>query len=138
MEKEELHVIIKKLEANNSKEQAYFEVSYDDGEENGTYIKANKEGLQLFANELLKVSLNFEEILDRKEKTTLIDDANDWLKGLAFFNYIEIISEKPKENEVEEIKDTWQNKAVNYGCFAILIFAVIIFIVGLVSAYNYF
>ncbi|RRJ89227.1 hypothetical protein [Flavobacterium macacae] len=138
MEKEQLQKIIKVLEANNSKDQAYFEVSYTDGEEHGTYIKANNSGLQLFASELLNVALNSEEVLSTNERITHFDSTENWLKGLAFFDYVKIISEKPEENKENEIEDTWKDKALGRGCFAIAIIAIIIFIVGLISTYNYF
>lgn len=138
MEKDQLEEIIKVLEENNSKEQAYFEVSYTDGEEYGTHIKANNSGIQLFASELLKISLNSEEIINTKERITYFEDTENWLKGLALFGYIKIISEKPEENKEEEIEVNWKDKIFKWGCYTTIILVIIIFIVGLVSIKNYF
>ena len=67
MEKEELNKIIEKIENENSKEKAFFGIhNLEAGDE--LFIRANKYGLELFANELLKASRNTDEIIGNSKK----------------------------------------------------------------------
>lgn len=56
MEKDELQQIIDRLEATHSKDDAYFGIFEYGGDPDESFIKANKQGLGLFAAELLKAA----------------------------------------------------------------------------------
>lgn len=69
MDKTELQKIIDTLEKNQSTEDAYFGIFQYGGAPDESYIKANKEGLELFSLELLKaakVSENFKKKMKLK------------------------------------------------------------------------
>ena len=67
MNKEELQNIIDKLESENRKEKAYFGIfEYGSGPDE-SYIKADKQGLELFALEILKAARDSEELLNNNK-----------------------------------------------------------------------
>ncbi len=138
MEKEELEKIIVKIDASNSKEKAFFGVhSMENGDE--AFIRANKYGLELYANELLKASRDFDEIIKDSEKSIIVFDPKEkWITGDIWLGYIE-----PKaENRIDIIEETyirtWKDKLLEYTIFTILILIVLIFIVGVKSVFNWF
>ena len=81
----DLETSIKLIEETNSPEHAYFSYSVDDSGEFGV-IKANKEGLRLYAADLLKKSLEMEE--DAHEKRPLFFSPKDWVYSETGYNLI--------------------------------------------------
>lgn len=81
----DLETSIRRIEETNDPENAYFSYSVDDSGEFGV-IKANKEGLRLYAADLLKKSLEMEE----KAPTTqpLFFCAKDWMFSETGYNLI--------------------------------------------------
>ena len=138
MEKEELNKIIEKIENENSKEKAFFGIhNLEAGDE--LFIRANKYGLELFANELLKASRNTDEIIGNSKKNILTFDPKEkWITGDIWVAYIE-----PKAENRIDIKDepyvrNWKDKIVEYGFLTILGLIVLIFIVGVKAVFSWF
>ena len=92
---------IRFLEETNDKESAYFSFTVDDTGEQGV-IKANKEGLRLYAAQLLRKSVEMEEKQDGEpihleHPDWLISDAGyDLITGILprYTNRTEILREK--------------------------------------------
>ena len=137
MKEEDLNKVIKVLDDNSSFEEAYFEFDYD--EENNydhSFIHSNKEGLILFANELLKAAKGFEKIKDSEEKVKDIK-----LKTGEWFGYNNIVAPyiKPifsKKNKIERLVSKpkkWNDKIFELGCSLGLIVLVVSIIVGIVN-----
>jgi hypothetical protein len=81
----DLESSIRSIEAANNPENAYFSYSVDDTGEYGL-IKANKEGLRLYAVDLLKKSLVME---DKSEQTDpLFFAPRDWIYSDTGYNLI--------------------------------------------------
>jgi hypothetical protein len=81
----DLESSIRSIEAANNSENAYFSYSVDDTGEYGL-IKANKEGLRLYAVDLLKKSLVME---DESEQTDpLFFAPRDWIYSDTGYNLI--------------------------------------------------
>ena len=73
------------IEETNNPENAYFSYSVDDSGEFGV-IKANKEGLRLYAADLLKKSLAMEG--ETREKEPLFFSPKDWMYSETGYNLI--------------------------------------------------
>ena len=81
----DLETSIRQIEATNDPDSAYFSYSVDDSGEFGV-IKANKEGLRLYAADLLKKSLEMEE--DAPRKQPLFFSPKDWMFSETGYNLI--------------------------------------------------
>ena len=77
MKNEELNKIIEQLESGASKEKATFGIYYLEGEDE-MHIKANKDGFELFASEMLKASRDSEYIIENSEKKYIDLDSYQW------------------------------------------------------------
>ena len=134
MSKDELQKIIDQLESGNSKDEAYFAIFQYGGGPDESFVKANKQGLELFAAEILKASRDADEIVGDKEKNIIpLDYEEEWIEGDTFVQYIEPTLEKRKKAKHEPRKETWKDKGIKFGCFAGLIIAIVSVIVGLIT-----
>ena len=81
----DLESSIRRIEETNDPDHAYFSYSVDDTGEYGL-IKANKEGLRLYAADLLKKSLFMEE--ENQEAQPLFFSPKDWMYSDTGYNLI--------------------------------------------------
>ncbi len=81
----DLETSIRQIEETNDSENAYFSYSVDDSGEFGV-IKANKEGLRLYAADLLKKSLEMET--ETSSPQPLFFSAKDWMFSETGYNLI--------------------------------------------------
>lgn len=82
----DLESSIRRIEEANNPDNAYFSYSVDDTGEYGL-IKANKEGLRLYAADLLKNSLLLEEE-DHKEIKPIFFTPKEWMFSETGYNLI--------------------------------------------------
>ena len=130
MDKFELDGIIKSLDDNSSKDDAYFEFKID---EQDSYIRANEDGLFQFYKQLLKSIKLFEDRKANKSKTISIT-GGDWLDGDDNYNYIEPIYEFRKDIKTKEhYNESWKDKIFKLGCPSVLVLLRISVLVGLVN-----
>jgi hypothetical protein len=105
-----------------------------------SFIRANKEGLELFALELLKSAREIENVLSDPEKNIIpFDYDEDWVdeNSDTFIQYIEPIADKQKLKPKSEYKSTFVDKLMPFGCGLIAIILVISVMVGLVTVFNW-
>jgi hypothetical protein len=133
--KKELQDLISKLESEVSKDTALFEIYQYGGGPDESFVKANKEGLQLFATELLRASLKVEETIDDSSKNTIhIEHESMMENGDIGIHYIEPTLEKRQTAlKIKSEKDTWKDKLTKGGCIVIAVVLIIATIVGLIS-----
>ncbi len=81
----DLESSIRSIEAANNSDNAYFSYSVDDTGEYGL-IKANKEGLRLYAVDLLKKSLVMED--ETEQKDPLFFAPREWIYSDTGYNLI--------------------------------------------------
>jgi hypothetical protein len=137
MNNDELNKIIQRLENDNPKDKAFFGVHYINGGED-LHIKANRYGLELFANELLKASRDSNSIFVNPDKSLInIDYEEKWIKGDIWIVNIEPKTEDRVDLIEESNKRTWKDKAVEKGCFLIIGIAILIFIVGIYTVFSW-
>lgn len=104
------------------------------------YIKANKEGLQIFALQLLKAAAQTETILAHKEKNIIpLNLEGNWMdkEAAVIFEYIEPISTKPEMPVRQASSSPAKDKLFSYGCGIGLIILLIAVLVGLASMLSW-
>lgn len=138
--KEELERIIDQFDEDELKRQGIFGISQYGGGSDESFIKANKEGLELFALELLKSAIEIENVLSDPEKNIIpFDYDDDWMdeNSDTFIQYVEPIADKQKLKPKSEYKSTFVDKLMPFGCGLIAIILVIFVGVGLVTVFNW-
>ena|SRR5690606_29459742 len=133
--KEELQKIIDQFDEEELKRLGIFGILQYGGGADESFIRANKEGLELFALELLKAARDTETTLADSEKKVIanFDHDEDWIdkNSDTFITYIEPIADKQKSNPEPEYQSTFADKLIPFGCGLIAIFLVTIFLSGL-------
>ena len=140
MKKEELQNVIDKLENACPNEKAYFGIFMYGGDPTESYIKANKEGLELFALEILKVAQDSEKLLKSDKDTSVFPEGfkEDWIdnESSTFIQYVELTNEI-RANVEEPYSETWNDLAMKFGCIGGILIAIISFIVGFVTVLKW-
>lgn len=136
LSKEELQKIIDQFDEEELKRQGIFGISeYDYGE---SFIRANREGLELFALKLLKSTREIDEILSDPVKDIIpFNYDEDWVdeNSCTFIHYIEPIAYKQKLKPKIENKLTFIDKLKEYANGFIFIFVFIFIIISLVVGF---
>ena len=137
MTKEELDKIIENLESNNSKDKASFGLYYRDSDDE-MHIKANKDGFELFAAELLKASRDSEKIINSTEKNYIdFGWKKNWIGG-EMIAYIKPISETRSEIKEDLPHVTsFKNTIAKYGCLSLIAITVIGIAVGFYTIFKW-
>ena len=138
MKKEDLNKIIEQLENGASKENGTFGFYYRDGEDE-IHLKANKDGFELFAAEMLKASRDSEDIVRNTEKNYIdFGFKEKWIEG-ELIAYIKPISENRSEiKEEKPYVETYKDIAMKYGCFTIIGLIILSIIIGIYTIVNWF
>jgi hypothetical protein len=138
--KEDLQKIIDQFDEDELKRQGIFGISQYGGGSDESFVRANKEGLELFALELLKSAREIENVLSDPEKNIIpFDYDEDWVdeNSDTIIQYIEPIAEKQKLKPKSEYKSTLADKLMPFGCGLIAIILLISVVVGLVTVIKW-
>lgn len=138
--KEELQKIIDQFDEVELKQQGILGISQYGGGSDENFVRANKEGLELFALELLKSAQEIESVLSDPEKNIIpFEYEEDWVDENSdiFIQYIEPIADKQKLKPKSEYKSTFLDKLMPLGCGLIAIILLISVVVGLVTIINW-
>ncbi|MBA4197438.1 MAG: hypothetical protein C0459_07780 [Chitinophaga sp.] len=132
---EELHSI-NKVDEQELKKLATFGVFAIDDDWNNFVIKANKEGLQLFATELWKASQKMKEKNDSDYESNIIIPLvtnAEWINSNSDIkiSVVEQINKVAKESKLTNKNETVKEKIVKYGCVTILILILIAMFIGM-------
>ncbi len=138
--KEELQKIIDHFDSDELKRQGIFGISQYGGGPDESFIRANKEGLELFALELLKSARDIEIVLiDPKKNVIPFEYDEDWVdeNSDTLIQYIQPIAEKQKLKPKLEYKSTFVDNLIPWGCGLVVIILVISVLVGLITIINW-
>ncbi|WP_405378553.1 hypothetical protein [Nonlabens sp. Asnod3-A02] len=125
MEKEDIALFIDKLRSQNSAKESMFGF-YKDPENITGYIKSNKQGLELYAAELLEASITDDTHSIINED--LIDENSEF-----FFDSVDIIKSSKLESEYfENQKRSWKDHVLGIGLGIILTILVFCSIIGFI------
>ena len=137
MNDQQIQELINQFDTEKLKENAYFGF-FDEAEY--SYIKANKEGLLLYAMNLIVASKNIDSITnDSKDKTVPFERFANWIDedSPIVIDYIEKFEGKRKEI-IEPIKSNFFEKLIPIGCFLLFIIFGVSFFVGLAEIISWF
>lgn len=139
MTDKEIGELINELRSKKNYDEAYIGFFQYGGGPDESFIKANRQGLELHAAELLAAALETEtEFEIGKEKTYGLDqDLHDDDSEFGF-SYVEL--KKEKRNDIKpysEYKETWKDKTFKIGCIAIGILLVVLLIIGFITAVTW-
>jgi len=137
LNKEEIKKIIDKIESFNSKDEAYFGI-FDTGpvNQNEGFIKGNREGLSLFAIELLK-AIQKKDDSGANEKSVFysLDQKAEWIdeRSVIRIAYIEASDEPRKKAEFQPVLKSGKVKIIEITLILIIIFGILAMIVGIIT-----
>lgn len=134
MTNEELQSIIEQFDETKLKQQGIFGVYQFGGGPDESYIRANKEGLELFALELLKAATGKNVRLSNELKNIVdfcIDE--EWIDENCdtLLYYVELTPDKQKPKPKINHQGTLGNRFAVFGCILTVIVLVIASIMGL-------
>lgn len=133
MTDKELNILVEKLKASNSKEDAIFDINEGAGPDGGHYIKANRQGLRLFAAELLEGSNDSRIIDERKDKRAIPISTIEWSDGDVVLEHIEPIFGIQRKQEAADPVNKFKEKLIVGSILAVVIFIIICLIVGFIT-----
>jgi hypothetical protein len=140
--KEKLQKIIDQFDEDELKRHGIFSILQYKGSSGSdeSFIRANKEGLELFALGLLKSARDSENLLSNPEKNIIpLDYDEDWIdeNSDTFIQYIELISDKQKLKSESDSKSPIADKLMSLGCGLLVIILIISVLVGLVTVFKW-
>lgn len=138
--KEELQKIIDQFDEDELKRHGIFGISQYGGGSDESFIRANQEGLELFALELLKAAKETDNVLSDPEKKVIpFNYDEDWVdeNSDTFIQNIELIADKQKLKPKSEYKSTFVDKLVPLGCGLIVLTLLISVVLGFVTMFNW-
>jgi hypothetical protein len=137
----EIENIISELKQNNKKEESIFGFYHQDGDEHNTSIRANKQGLKLFAVELLKASVETENRNFENGEIEYLEIDIDWTDSNAdfYFNSLELTKKikTEKDEAFPKYEESWKDKLYGKLIFAIIITLIIMLIIGIITTINW-
>jgi len=142
MNKETLNSLKETLALDSAIDIGRFGIFYDSSEsrEDKYFIKANKEGLKMFAYQLLCASKDLEdqEKDNAFEKIALIPDGSAWIDKDSEIRLFHVESPQLSKDLVPTTtKETWKDRFSEIGCTLIVIFLFISLLVGIDAIFTY-
>lgn len=139
MTDEDIKKLIDDLRSQKNYDEAYIGFFQYGGGPDESYIKANRQGLELHAAELLEAALETEKEFEvGKEKTFGLDEGISDPESDYDFDYVEL--KKENRNEIKpysEYEETWKDKVFKVGCIGIGILLIGLVIVGIFTVITW-
>jgi hypothetical protein len=137
--KKELQNRIDQFDEDQLKENGVFGIFTYGGDSSENYIKANKDGLELYALRLLKTARDLEDTLPDNNENDIWFDKENWIdeNSEVFINYVEQIVDKQKDIGGQQNTKFSDNLAL-YGCIFILMFLLFSILVGVITMFGWF
>lgn len=129
-----LRAVIQQLKETNLKENAYLGLFYNNNQFESCYIKANKEGLELYAAKLLEASLDIDDgLIDGRKKDIFNLPSKCFSKDSDIqISFIELKEkDKAKIASIKKKHNThWKDILIDYIVISCLIFALVLIIIS--------
>lgn len=136
MNTHELDAIIVQFDKTKLSKSGYFRINPDNLHDEGA-LTANKEGLQLFALELLKTARDADTLLGENEEviTKCFSDA-EWIDQHPNFylTYIHLLKDKISQEITPAKKNQWDV----VGCLFLVITIAFLLITGVITVFGWF
>ena len=129
MKQHEIENIISKLHSSCNEELAYFSTQENMGEPENLYIKANEDGLKLYASELLKA------ILLKDENNLYFLDKENWEdpNSTLFMDHVEITNQNYAEAQiVPQLREkNISGYLIGFGCVVVVLLLLSAIFIGI-------
>lgn len=138
---EELKEIIEKLEKRNNPEEAYFGFYHEDDDPDDQLIKANREGLELYALDLLRAARETYDLTEKENPKTYWSDVDDFDDENSHFSFDRIKVFKGTKQEIDpslQKPKTWKEKASDAGCLGLVLLIIALILIGLKTVGSWF
>jgi hypothetical protein len=138
---EQLQNIIDELEGLVSKDKATFGIFQYGGSTDESFIQANKDGLKLFALELLKAATNTSKIIGNEEKNVIpLAFEENWINKQSdtLIRFIEFVDERPASVPHIPYREGIIDKLIPIGCIVGSAVLFIASLIGLWTLYKWF
>jgi len=137
-----LRAVIQQLKETNSKENAYLGFFYNNDNSKTCYIKANKDGLELYAAKLLEASLDMEYKLFYDNRTEVFNFSSESFfvnQSDIQFSYVQLIHKTKAEIETnkEKLRKPLKSPLIKYCFTGVLILILISTIVGIITIFSW-
>lgn len=140
MNDKQIEEFINQFDVSQLKKDGIFGIYQYGGGPDESYIRANKAGVQLYAIELLKVTIVIEEtLLNSTENTISLNIDENWMDmdSTIFIDYIEAIDKQAVFPPQTNIKSSIKDKLIPYGCGITIFILVTALIVGFVTIFEW-
>lgn len=130
---QELQILIDKLEEQAPSADASFGILLYGREKDESFIRANKQGLLLFALELLKTAKLFDHIkADNTENILPIESEAAWIDqdSDVLIHYVEPLVKKELDVESVSPKKSVYDTLIPAGCMVVVLLLIISLLVG--------
>ncbi len=139
MNDKEIGKLINELRSQKNYDEAYIGYFQYGGGPFESCMKANRQGLELHAAELLEAALETEKEFEKgKIKTFGLDQGITNEESDFFFDYVELKKEARNEIKPDSVyKETWKDVLIKYFFFGILIGVGLLIIIGIVTVISW-
>jgi hypothetical protein len=135
----EIKELIEKIKSATNKEEAIFIIQQYGGGSDESFAKANKDGLLIFAAEILVAYLEKEEQQKNSKDSLSFEGPNELFKdGDTVIDYIKYTDEKRRSLDKGTGRDTSvKENFTKAGCIITVIILVLIFLAGIMQINNW-
>lgn len=141
MDKQELQLAISSLRKNANKQNAYFGIFDNGAGKEESFIAANKQGLELFALEILLAIQEADRLSkDKKNSPHLsLNLDEDWIDETSstFINYIEFTDSLRNSDQTSPDEEGLKDTLIRFGCVGILLFILLSIIIGSITIFKW-
>ena len=135
----EIRNLIENLRSPKNYDEAYIGYFQYGGGPTEGFIRANRQGLELHAAELLEASLETENLLGDERKDTFgLDEGISDKESDFFFDYVQLTDMVRNQiNPYEYDEETFQDKVIKIGCIGLGLIIIGLTVVGLVKVIDW-
>ncbi len=130
--------LVKRIEDEVDGADAFFSLITVDRGTDEYFIRANEQGLQLLAAELLKASFRVQEVIEDEEQTLISLDGigSWWSDGDIFIDYVEPVLKSGEAAPTVESEPTWIHMAAPWGCLILVVGVIVLAVIGLLAVFG--
>ena len=137
----DLKKIISQIDEPALRESATFGIDQWGQGADESFIKANKEGLLLFAIQLLQAAAAADEVVGNKERSIVpLDIENNWMDQEAptVIHYVEAVNKRDERSSQVNRRRTVADLLIPVGCGLVALVVLGSFLLGLYTMLSFF
>lgn len=138
--KDDLQKIIEQFDEKTLKQQGIFGIAHYRGMPDENYIRANREGLVMFALQLLKAARDSTpQLSDNENNITALGYHEDWIDEHSdiFIQHIQHIADQQMLKPTDAYQPKIMDKLVPFGCGLVGIILLVSLVTGFVTLWKW-